>query len=261
MPKPHEIDEQIQLERDAIAQGLANLRKNTENLERKAYASATVYGVATIDTLLPVVVEEIERTVSRIHTRQNGVAFREISQHLAELEPLAAAAITSKVTIDRVFAKTTDENKQPNGLAKVTEAIGQAVEDELQMRHYEREAPGLLHTIKKNYWHRSCGTQQRITLTQTLMNRYEVTPWVNWGSKLRVKLGAWLLDCLCKSSGWFTITKIKVGNKTPAIVVPTSEFLSIKEQVIANSELFSPEAWPMLVEPTTGQLHTLVDTY
>ena len=196
----HEIDEQIQLERDAIAQGLANLRKNTDRLERSAYASATVYGIATIDTLLPLVVEEIEKTVDRIHTRQNGVAFKEISTHLAELEPLAAAAITCKVTMDKVFAKTTDENRQPNGLAKVTEAIGQAVEDELQMRHYEREAPGLLHTIKENYWHRSCGTKQKLTVVQTLMNRHEVTPWSNWGSKLRVKLGGWLaglpMQCL-----------------------------------------------------------------
>ncbi len=32
-------------------------------------------------------------------------------------------------------------------------------------------------------------------------------------------------------------------------MTPTPEFLAIKEQVIANSELFSPEAWPMLIEP------------
>ena len=209
-----------------------------------------MYGIATIDTLLPLVIEEIERTTEyRLDRGNKDVSFQAIRLLLKDLEPLAAAAITCKVTVDRVFAKTTDENKQPNGLAKVSEGIGQAVEDELQMRHYEREAPGLLHTIKENYWHRSCGTQQRLTLTQTLMNRYDVPPWRNWGSKNRVKIGAWLLDCLCKSSGWFTITKIKLGNKTPAIVVPTAEFLSIKEQVIANSELFSPEAWPMLVEP------------
>ena len=45
----------VQFERDAIAQGLKKLRDNTLRLEQKQYASATVYGVASIDSLLPLV--------------------------------------------------------------------------------------------------------------------------------------------------------------------------------------------------------------
>ena len=66
MPTPAQIDEQIQLERDAIAQGLKKLHKNTRDLEGKDYASATVYGTASIDTLLPLVVARIEATTNRI---------------------------------------------------------------------------------------------------------------------------------------------------------------------------------------------------
>ena len=93
MPTPAEIDEQIQLERDAIAQGLKRLHKNTRDLEAKSYASATVYGVASIDTLLPLVVARIEATTSRLRKGNAGIAFREIQQYLADVEPLAAAAI------------------------------------------------------------------------------------------------------------------------------------------------------------------------
>ena len=35
MPTPAQIDEQVQLERDQIAQGLKRLRKNTSKLEDK----------------------------------------------------------------------------------------------------------------------------------------------------------------------------------------------------------------------------------
>ena len=42
MPTPAQIDEQIQLERDQIAQGLKRLHKNTRQLEEKSYGSATV---------------------------------------------------------------------------------------------------------------------------------------------------------------------------------------------------------------------------
>ena len=53
MPTPSQIEQQVKLERDQISQGLKRLRKNTCQLEEKRYASATVYGIASIDTLLP----------------------------------------------------------------------------------------------------------------------------------------------------------------------------------------------------------------
>ena len=73
-----QLEEQIALEREAIAQGLKRLNDNTIKLEDKDYASATIYGVASIDTLLPLVIKRIEETNDRIHTRKNGVAFKEI---------------------------------------------------------------------------------------------------------------------------------------------------------------------------------------
>ena len=45
MPTPAQIDEQIKLERDQIAQGLKRLHKNTRQLEEKSYGSATIYGI------------------------------------------------------------------------------------------------------------------------------------------------------------------------------------------------------------------------
>ena len=56
----------------------------------------------------------------------------------------------------------------------------------------------LLETLKKNYWHRSIGTDQKVVVIQTLMNRYEVQKWNTWGATNRVRLGGWLLDCLLR---------------------------------------------------------------
>ena len=72
MPTPAQIQEQVELERDQIRQGLEQLRNNTKKLEEKSYASATVYGISSIDTLLPLVVKRIEHTAHRIKTRKNG---------------------------------------------------------------------------------------------------------------------------------------------------------------------------------------------
>ena len=240
-----QIDEQIEFERAAIKQGLKKLRDQTLRVEQKEYASASIYGVASIDSLLPLVTKRIEETNSRIHERKNGAAFKEINQYLADVEPLAAAAIACKIIFDKVFSYKEESNQ----IVNVCDSIGQAVEAECQLRHYETKAPGLLNVLKKNYWHRSCGTQQKITIIKTLMNRYDVEPWTAWGRANRVKLGGWLLDCVMLSSGWFEKLMMQEGRKRRTYVVPTPEFLDIKDSVMANAELFAPLAWPMLIPP------------
>ena len=245
MPTPSQIDEQIQLERDAIAQGLKRLHKNTRDLESKDYASASVYGAASIDTLLPLVVERIEATTSRIKEGKTGAAFAEIQKYLADVEPLAAAAIAVKITFDKIFSYKDKSNQAVN----VCDSIGLAVEHECQMRHYEREAPGLLRVLKDNYWHRSIGTDQKVVVIRTLMNRYNVKQWDAWGRANRIKLGGWLLDCIMQSSNWFTKNMQQEGRKRVQYVIPTPEFLEIKDSVMRDAELFSPLAWPMLIEP------------
>jgi len=246
MPTPAQIDEQIALERQQISQGLKKLRDNTRQLEDKEYASATAYGAASIDSLLPLVVDRIQDTFSyQIKRGKNGVAFKEIHQHLAHIEPLALAAIACKLTFDKVFGRKIDSNLAAN----VCDSIGKAIENECQMRHYESCAPGLLAKLKENYWHEAIGTHQKVVVIRTMMNRCNVEPWPAWNRNLRVKLGGWLLGCIMEASGWFFKHNQRVGNKTKVVVLPTPEFLEIKDQVIKDSELFSPEAWPMLIEP------------
>ena len=76
------IEEQLQLERDQISLGLKSLTDNTIKLEDQSYASASVYGIASIDTILPLVVSHIEKTTNRIHEGHTGVAFKEIHKYL-----------------------------------------------------------------------------------------------------------------------------------------------------------------------------------
>ena len=244
-PTTCQIDEQVELERDQIRQGLKRLRDQTLKLENQSYGSATIYGISSIDTLLPHVVKRIEQTNKKIHEGHFGVAFKEIHTYLKDLEPLAAAAIACKLTFDKVFGFKDGSNVATN----VCESIGRAIEDECQMRHYEKYAPGLLNTLKKNYWHRAIGTHQKLVVIKTLMNRCDVKQWTSWDTSIRVKLGAWLLDCIMESSNWFYKQHMRQGRKTTVFVVPTPEFMDIKDEVMATAELFSPLTWPMLVPP------------
>jgi DNA-directed RNA polymerase len=243
MATPAQIEEQIQLERDAIRLGLKKLQENTRQLEERSYSSASVYGISSIDSLMGPLVEKIKDTAhDRVH-RQTG-QYAAIKVYLKDLEPLAAAAITLKLTFDKVFGYRDKSNQ----LVTVLESIGRAVEDECQMRFYEKEAPGLLNVLKKNYWHRSCGTHQKLVVIKTLMNRSDIE-WKTWGRTNRMKLGGWLLDCLMQVSGWFDKEMRQEGKNRVNYVVPTPEYLAIKDKVMADAELFAPLAWPMLIEP------------
>jgi len=245
MPVPELLDEQVKLEREAISCGLKRLQDQTLKLEDQSYASATVYGVSSIDTLLPLLIKRIEKTNKRIHEGKNGVAFKDIHSQLANIDTQSAAAIACKLTFDKVFSYKEGANQATN----VCDSIGRAIEDEVHMRHYESNAPGLLAKLKENYWHRACGTQQKLVVIKTLMNRYNVKQWTPWGTERRIKLGAWLLDCIMESSGWFHKQMMRVGRKTTVYITPTPEFMDIKDEIMANAELFSPLCWPMLVTP------------
>ena len=69
MPLRVEIEQQETLERNQIKGGLEKIRKDTLHLEKKEYASATVYGSASIATLLPTFIEFINlKKQERIET-------------------------------------------------------------------------------------------------------------------------------------------------------------------------------------------------
>ena len=239
------LAEQIALERKQISKGLDKLTKQTEKLHDKSYASATEYGTYGIQAMLPAVMDGIEATRSRLARGQNGPAFREIRKHTDELETLALAAIALKVTFDQAFS-----NKPKNALVvNVTTSIGRAVQDECQMRHYEREAPGLLNYLKKTYWHDSIGTQQKLANTRKAMNKADIPKWDTWAQGHNIKIGTWLLEQVMTKTGWFTIDLKRTGKKTDQYVVHTDAFLRVRDTIMHDAELFSPLAWPMLIEP------------
>tara|TARA_R100000951_G_scaffold116331_1_gene127670 strand:+ start:1150 stop:3321 length:2172 start_codon:yes stop_codon:yes gene_type:complete len=189
--------------------------------------------------------QRIEDTKNRIREGRVGKAFSEINHYLEPIESGVAAAIALKVTFDKVFSY----KDKANLLISVSDSIGTAIEQEAQMQFYENNCPGLLAVLKKNYWHNTTGTRQKFVIIRTLMQRYEVPQWTAWGRANRVKLGTWLLDCIVHSSHWFTIEKRRQGKKTDNYIIPTPEFIDKKDELMATAELFSPIAYPMLIEP------------
>jgi len=247
MPTSLDLERQEKFERKQIKGGLERIRSNTKKLLDKDYASATVFGSASIETLLPYLIEFIEdKKKARKKVSVGGAGhLMQLLPYIFDLDTESQAAITSKLTFDKIFSPRKENSKVVN----VVQAIGSALEAESQMRYYEVSAPGLFETLKANYWHQAKGTEYKRKSMQTLMSKHEIEPWKPWVRIEKIKVGTWFLDCLLASSGWFERSVILHRNKKQQFLVPTEKFQKNKEEIIRLAELFSPLAWPMLIEP------------
>ena len=242
-----DLDKQASFERKQIRGGLEKIRSDTKKLLEKDYGSATVFGSASIETLLPYLIKYIdEKKAKRKEVAKGGAGHLiELLPYIFAIDTDSQAAITAKLTFDKVFSYRKENSK----VLKVADAIGAALEAESQMRYYEETAPALFKTLKDNYWHQAKGTEYKRKSMQTIIQKHDVPAWRTWTVPIRVKVGAWFLDCICESSGWFERITRGAVRKSDQYIEPTPAFNAQKEEIVRLAELFSPMSWPMLVEP------------
>ena len=88
MPTTADLEKQERFERRQIKGGLERIQHNTKKLLEKDYASATVFGSASIETLLPYLIEFIdEKKEARKKVSVGGAG------HLMQLLPYISILI------------------------------------------------------------------------------------------------------------------------------------------------------------------------
>ena len=240
-----QIEDQEEFERKQISGGLHRLHSNTKKLEEKTYASATVYGSACMSSILPDLIAFIESKKSKYLKIGGGHSMEVFHKHILPNDSSIQAMLACKVVFDHVFSPTSKKHT----LTAIARAVGAALEGEAQMEYYEREAPALLATLKKNYWHQARGTEYKRKCIQTLMHKQNITPWIGWDSTSKIKVGVFFIDCLCEVSGWFERDLIHKGRKTISVIIPSETLIKHHDEIMRMAELFSPLAKPMLIPP------------
>ena len=244
MATPSEIQQQIALEREALSCGKEKLHASLQRLQEKSYASASVYGTASISSALPSVMKDIDTCRAKLRKGQAGQYYRPVAEHLDNLESLAIATIGLKVTFDLVFSMKRDADLLPT----IIVSIGTSLEHECRFRWYKENHPELMQYIEDKYYHESCGTHQKTSIASVIFSRHDIV-WPSWHIKTRAALGGWVLDRVMGTTGWFMKLTETRGRRSVCRVVPTPEFMEIRGQLINTAEMFSGIPWPMLVEP------------
>lgn len=243
MPTPAEIERQVQLETKQVELGVHKLHKQIRKLEEQNYASASIYGTTAVNNLLPALVEHLEQTEYRIKTRKNGAMYAEIQEVLNCIDKESACLIALKLFIDCVFSSKAKHKTTIH----VTNSIGNAIQNECQIRYYKKTHPGLFKSIVDRYWHDAMGTQQKVTTTRTLWNRVDdVEPFKPWPNATRIKIGTWYADAICQITNWFEVRR---KSKSYNIFVPSETFIRYQQEIFKLSEVFCPIKLPMVAEP------------
>ena len=243
MPTPADIKRQVDLETKSVQLGIQKLHRQTKKLEEQTYASASIYGSGAVDELMPHIVRHLEATELRLRRGKNGKAYKEISMFLDYISKEEACLIGLKLFIDVVCSK----KQSHRTVVHVARSIGDAIENESQMRFYKEKNPEQFKSIVKYRWHSSMGTRQKKTDAQISINRDEdAIKWAKWPVDTKVKIGNWYIDAILSVSGWFYVRKTK---KKSSVIEPSGLFYKYQKEIFELAELFSPLKLPMLTEP------------
>ena len=125
-----QIEDQQEFERKCMSGGLEKIRLNTKKLEDQTYASATVYGSASITAILPTIIEAIDKKKKR--SRQyasKDAAF--LNQYLFPISSEILALLTGKIIFDHVFSTRQVKHK----VETIITSIANAIEADCQLRY------------------------------------------------------------------------------------------------------------------------------
>jgi len=82
MATPSQIQRQVKLEEEALSCGKEKLHDSLQRLQERSYASASVYGTASISAALPDVIESVEAELKKLRKGQAGQYYKPVSEHI-----------------------------------------------------------------------------------------------------------------------------------------------------------------------------------
>jgi len=234
-----------QLELETVYQkkeAVTRLESRTTRAEQRSYASAAVWGKKALETHLEASSAVVAERLAQIGNGRAGKHYATIRRVVGECEPEVLTLLAKKVCLD-VLGK----ESRPTYIMLCTK-VGHAVQSEIRLRYYQHENPGLFSNIQKRF-HASTGTQQKLTVLKRGFNEAGVE-FKTWSTTTSHEVGAWLIDCIQRATGWFITETAQQGKRKRATIIRFSpEFLELKDQIMDRARTLASCLWPMIHPP------------
>lgn len=245
------IEQQLELELSMINRGTERYWKTQRSAIEGKRGDETTYAKRMMPHLITSAATELAARLSASVTGARSAA----KQMLDTIDPAVACTIAIKSTLQHLT--------KPITVSSLALTIGARIEDDLKFSKFEAEAGSYYNTLIEDFKRKNSSDYRyrHRVLTKT-MNDREIL-WASWDQPTKVRVGAYLLDCIIEATGLVKIHTIRKGKKTIMEVCPTIETLNWIEQHMDGMALLTPDLGPCVIPPRdwTGQEEGGYHTY
>ena len=232
-------DRQVELEREMREHGLSRYHKNLARKVERGQEANTDYG----QYLLRATVEKLEDAIQTyLYDAFKGKAGRAATGAVLvdALEPAVAAVITLRVVLNQITRQ--------RAYTSASIALGMAIEDEVRIRCYEENNPGLFKVVMRDLEERSQSyTYKRKKIFET--GRKQGIEWRVWTQRERLLVGNALIDLTISERGLLEHKIMNKEGKKRRLLLPSELTMKAIKDLTAFKEVLKPEFYPCIAPP------------
>ena len=232
-------DRQVELEREMREHGLSRYHKNLARKVDRGQEANTDYG----QYLLRATVEKLEEAIQTyLYDAFKGKAGRAATGAVLvdALEPAVVAVITLRVVLNQITRQ--------RAYTSASIALGMAIEDEVRIRCYEENNPGLFKVVMRDLEERSQSyTYKRKKIFET--GRKQGIEWRVWTQRERLLVGNALIDLTISETGLLEHKIMNKEGKKRRLLLPSETTMKAIKDLTAFKEVLKPEFYPCIAPP------------
>jgi DNA-directed RNA polymerase len=225
---------QRQLEQEAVELGIKRYREAAAD-----DLSSAQPGIALMRRTIGPVSERVAQFTARVE-KGMPAKLASTAYFMAQFEPDVVAYIAVRKIIGGLAKRVP--------LSRLASSIGMVLEDAVNFRTLQREAPGLYKQLQRRIASRKNAKVRHLVLRRQA--KYAGIKTVEWNQAERLKLGLKLVSFVIAATDLIRLVRITVRkNDTPLYVVASPGTMTWLEQAHNRCELLSPTYLPMVVPP------------
>ena len=235
---PSRLDRQLALEARMMSNGVLNYRNERTKAEEKGIEASTEAG----RSLLKKTIEPMAQALTEyLEANSTGRGRRPVAiEHLQKLSPETIAFLSAKSVLNSITKRLSLQNAAMN--------IGGLIEDELRLRHFQRENASYYQSVYNRIRVKNSYDYKRTVLIHAMGK--EGIQWEAWLPSTKLQVGFVCVDLLIESTGLVEKVQIPEGkNKTPYYLVAHPKTLDWLAEEHEYCELLCPVYWPTIIPP------------
>lgn len=237
------MERQLALEQHMLDYGMARLQRSCKLANEQGRGTETLYAKRLLK-------HHIEPLTSAVATYINGLARVGRGAKYAVLFRLLPADVQAVIAMKTAVSFAVLPHDQATVTAVAT-SIGRRIEDEVRFRQFQKQYPGYVNTLLKDFKKRGTTNYRYMHRVMTFQANRVNDGWAAWGRNDVVHIGSVLLNLVAETTGLVTPRFVQHAGrgKSKWVVTMTEEARLWVQGYIEHVGSFLPVRMPCLIQP------------